>query len=353
MRRRLRPARGFVITTEFIIIFSILLAVLAVGFTAIRAAVFQLLARKQAAALIIEDSADPPHILGKPRDFDEFEAPRVFFMDPPFWVLLGVRNDRFTSEHQIFYTEPNCTGSPCILGPGQEPPVEDIQIMGDGLDGLATPPGHKRGGVGYLYSLEEDTADPPNKFSYGVGADLTPVNAAARFPGTLYRSTTPTCDSTAIRSAWSSELVVAGEPCEPQQFPEVVADAIGCSQGNPAGCPGNQAPPCVDDPGDSDMNGRTCECPAGFIPLPNITSNSCCPAGSTHEPGAGPGQCRRTPDDIFVAEPLDILDPFVIDFKIVKGRDPQVMLTAPEPEAPGGAPPAVDQTAPVPEEGQP
>lgn len=227
MRRRSGKGQaGFIITLELVLIFTILGLGLTVGIVAIRNALFKFFLTKRAAAIYVVDS-DPAgqKVLGKALDLDEHEAPRLQFVDSNVdfggvtvnrRVILGVRDDRFTSRHRIFYEDSTDCGNAvaatnvCIVSNGNE----DGDNRGTGviaLDLLDSASGTvsgsaellQAGGIGYLYPMQGGP-------SYGIGRD---VDSGTGFPGTLYREDTPLCDPAQIRSVWTSQEVVSGEPC--------------------------------------------------------------------------------------------------------------------------------------------
>ena len=217
LRRRARGQAGFVITLELVLIFTILGIGLLVGLVAIRNALFKWFVNKQAQTVWVYDSSDPAKVLGPVRDFDEHEAPRLFYIDrnvtwqdsrgdpftANFRAFVGVRGDRFTGRQRIFYENPDCSGLVCIQGAGVQSP--DSRLVGDVVD--ETTPGaplptfdrvDRAGGVGYLYALQQGP-------TYGIGRDLGTGNQ----PGTLYRQTNVACAALALTSVWESQSVGA------------------------------------------------------------------------------------------------------------------------------------------------
>jgi len=296
LRRRARGQAGFVITLELVLIFTILGIGLLVGLVAIRNALFKWWVNKQAQTVWVYDSSSPAKVLGPVRDFDEHEAPRLFFIDrnvtwqdslgdpftANFRAFIGVRDDRFTGRQRIFYTDPSCAGTPCIQGSGRED--ADAYLYGT-VEDLSSPPieigrVNKAGGVGYLYPLQQGP-------SYGIGADVDQTFNGIRLPGTLYRESAAICDTSTIESAWVSQEVVTGEPCEPFTIPATAA--LSCPP-SASGCTGGASPECISTP-------TSCSCPPDF---PVVFGSNCCPAGS--DASAAPGQCKK--QGLFVAEPV-------------------------------------------------
>ena len=91
LRRRARGQAGFVITLELVLIFTILGIGLLVGLVAIRNALFKWFVNKQAQTVWVYDSSDPAKVLGPVRDFDEHEAPRLFYIDRNLEGIFIVR----------------------------------------------------------------------------------------------------------------------------------------------------------------------------------------------------------------------------------------------------------------------
>jgi hypothetical protein len=326
---RERGQAGFILTMEMILIFTILGIGLLVGIVAIRNALFKLYVTRQAHAVYVYDSDDPPKRLARVRDFDEHEAPRLFYNDRGvewpagggelhnFRAMIGVRDDRFTSRHRIFYKGEGCTGDPCIAGASVE--ASDNEGVGfvqdsDGTDEL-TRSIQEAGGMGYLYALQRigepgGVAGP----SYGIGRDVDePISG---LPGTLYRQTATTCSAGDIQSRWTSQRVTAAEPCEP-----FVGETDGFKCPSAAGqCTPAASSLCV-------VSGGTCSCPAGYI---DDGSANCCPDGSTH---AAPGRCRLA--DLFEAEAVEnasgvnALSVFVPPFRVNLPPDPSEWVSVP------------------------
>jgi hypothetical protein len=353
-RRRANGQRGFVITLELVLIFTILGIGLLVGLVAIRNALVVWWAKKQAQTVWVYDSSSPAKVLGPVRDFDEHEAPRLFYIDRdvtwcvPFGAVdctdvvrnyrafIGVRDDRFTTRPRVFYSELGCTGTPCLPDVSNEDADNlgigflsiNIDSNNDGtIDSSTTSRVQNAGGVGYLYALQRG----PN---YGVGADIDQTFNALRLPGTLYRQTANQClaGDAQIRSVWTSQEVVTGEPC--LNLPDgLVVESAKCppgQDGDNAGDPCETSPNvdprcvtggncvggsnsglgCFDDSqcpgGTCSINPPTnadliCSCPVGWS---NGTGSNCCPPGSTE---TAPGQCEiGTTGVFFEATPVQL-----------------------------------------------
>lgn len=344
-RREAAGERGFVITLELVLIFTILGIGLLVAMVAVRNALFVWWQKKQAHTVWVYDSSDPINVLGPVRDFDEHEAPRLFYTDrqfadlagpgplpgsiDPTWVgrnfraFIGVRDDRFTTRPRVFYSGLGCTGTPCLPSVSNEAAdnfaigyiTSAIDTNGDTIaDAFDTAQVANAGGVGYLYALQQG----PN---YGVGADVDQLFGGLRMPGTLYWQTMDAClePGESIRSIWTSQEVTSGEPC--LNLPATLeVDAAKCPSGQGGTDPGdpcqvspNVDPRCVTGgncvggptPGvgcylDSQCGGGTCDiaplicsCPVGWS---NGSGANCCPPGSTE---SAPGQCVIGTDGVF------------------------------------------------------
>ncbi len=303
LRRRARGQAGFVITLELVLIFTILGIGLLVGLVAIRNALFVWWSKKQAQTVWVYDSDNPIHVLGPVRDFDEHEAPRLFYVDrdvtwPPiggtvqnYRAFLGVRDDRFTTRHRIFYeNSTNCGVTnlgglpctlagcrPCIVQSGDEDGdnlgVGKVQVTVLDTGGTVSSSGtgelSEAGGIGYLYPLQ---AGP----SYGIGRDIdTP---ATGLPGTLYRQTAGTCNPALVRSRWTSQTVTAGLPCEPMPAGATVT-AAKCPGGAQGGVTtvGEQ---CGNVPPADSRCVVTYQCNLGSNNNGNCESDADCPGGS-------------------------------------------------------------------------
>lgn len=185
---------GFVLTVELLILITVLLLGTLVGIVAIRDALVKHYVNKQSHVAIVVDAQN--RVLGQAVDFDEHDAPRLFYIDrsqpTSYRALLGVRDDRFTSREALYYAGPSCQGEPCIKT------VSDEAVDNTGVDGVSG-----SGAVSYFNALQRQ----PN---YAVG------RAADGLPGALYRETPRSCplEANEIGSRWVSQKVVQGLPCE-------------------------------------------------------------------------------------------------------------------------------------------
>jgi hypothetical protein len=344
-RRRAEGERGFIITLELVLIFTILGIGLLVGIVAIRNALFVWWQKKQSQTVWVYDSSDPVQVLGPARDFDEHEAPRLFYIDrefadldpadpPPagvdpswqgrnFRAFLGVRDDRFTSRHRLFYASPDCSGfAACIAGPGEE---------GDDNRAVGSPTVGEAGGIGSIYPLQQGP-------SYGIGADLTNVvgvDPLDGFPGALYRSSATQCEDTTIESLlsyWESQRV--GYPCTPFAFE--ISGPISC----PAGQRDN--PGCTTDPPGNPLCQPTpaeCMCPPDYYRVNGQSGggsgNNCCPIGTVFQQGTG--TCRGV-GGLQEAVPVDLFNgiEWTLPFRVNLPPDPSSWeLLAPGPGGEG------------------
>ncbi len=299
--------RGFIITLELVLVMTILGIGLFVGAVAIRDAMFKYAVQKQSEAVYVFDQNGT--VLGKAETFDEHEAPIIPYIDrttPPlapdpghanFRAFIGVRDDRFTSRQRVFYTEDNCArGFECIAPPS----AEAVDSMG--LDAL---PG--TGAVGYLHALQ---AGP----SYAIGA------GDSGLPGWLFRETASACSSSTIKSVWTSQAVVAGDPCE------YAAEAVVCSGdfGGPSCNPdpvNPKLPACVN----QYPTTPSCGCPAGWSLQPAISPDRCCPPGSVA--GTDAGQCDRVISNLQAAE--SVPHPDAASANALQGFTPPFVVNLP------------------------
>lgn len=395
MRRRSGKGQaGFIITLELVLIFTILGLGLTVGIVAIRNAVVKFLMAKQSAEIYVVDSGAPQKIVGKAFDLDEHEAPRVQFVDQDVTyngvtvnrrVIIGVRDDRFTTRHRIFYensADCGATDPPthvCIVQNGNEDgdnlgvgyaAVDTIDTGADAVSAAA--PIAQAGGIGYLYPLQTGPA-------YGIGRD---ADDASGLPGTLYRETDANCDPALIFSVWTSQTVISGTPCaalpggatvtaakcppgadganafggicnSPADSRCVVAGTCDGGAGDPsqvgAGCMtdaecGALSPVGTCDTTDAD---KQCACPATWDgndanDWVDFGSN-CCPPGTTQ---TAPGQCSignngtiREATPVLNADGDNALSGYVAPFRISVPLEPGLTWQANAPGGFEGAPP--------------
>ncbi|WP_439861540.1 hypothetical protein [Pseudomonas sp. MBLB4136] len=185
---------GFVITVELLLLITILVLGTLVGIVAIRDALVKRYVSQQSQKAIVVDAQGK--VLGEAADFDEHDAPRLFYIDRSqsnnYRTLIGIRDDRFTSREPLYYAGNSCEGDPCIKT------VSDELSDNSGVDGVSG-----SGSVSYFNALQGQ----PN---YAVG------QGASGLPGALYRETAQSCPIAAadIGSRWVSQKVVAGSPCE-------------------------------------------------------------------------------------------------------------------------------------------
>lgn len=208
--RASRKQGGFIITIELMLIITILIIGSLAGIVAVRDALFKHYVNRQAQTVLVSDANGV--VLGTPVDFDEHEAPRIFYIDrsliPARRALIGIRDDRFTGREPLYYQGASCRGEPCIKRPSDE--LVDSRST-DGIVGT--------GAVGYLYGLQGTP-------TYAIG------RSPDGLPGRLYRETLDSCpfELDQVGSRWLSQKVVAGEPCEPYVIDELpgVPAYLGC-----------------------------------------------------------------------------------------------------------------------------
>ncbi len=195
--------KGFVLTIELLLITTVLIIGSFVGIVAIRDALFKQVVMKQSRTATVVDATGAR--LGPAIDFDEHDAPRIPYIDRTvaplapdpahknYRVLISVRDDRFTSREPLYYSNENCTGTPCIKSTSDE--LSD-STSADGIFGT--------GSVSYLNAMQGG----PN---YAVGASPDGIK------GFLFRETVESCPVSAeeVKSRYLSKKVVPGSPCEP------------------------------------------------------------------------------------------------------------------------------------------
>ncbi|UTW08466.1 hypothetical protein [Pseudomonas benzenivorans] len=185
---------GFVITVELLLLITILVFGTLVGIVAIRDALVKRYVSQQSQKVIVVDAQGK--VLGEAADFDEHDAPRLFYIDrsqaSSYRTLIGIRDDRFTSREPLYYAGNSCEGDPCIKS------VSNELTDNSGVDGLSG-----SGSVSYFNALQGQ----PN---YGVG------QGASGLPGALFRETAQSCpvEAADIGSRWISQKVAQGAPCE-------------------------------------------------------------------------------------------------------------------------------------------
>lgn len=214
-KRSLTPAhkqQGFVLTIELILITTILIIGSIGGIVALRNALIKHQFQQQEQEVVIADSNE--RLLGKMVSFDEHEAPLVAYVDRTvtsteanqtaanYRVLIGIRDDRFTTREPIYYDAPNCTGNPCIKS------TSDENSDSTGLSGIRA-----TGVVSYFNALQGG----PN---YAIGRSFDGIK------GDLFRSTAAQCPATIseIQSRYVSQKVVSGTPCEDFSVQSAEAD---------------------------------------------------------------------------------------------------------------------------------
>lgn len=217
--------QGFVVTLEILLLVTVLVLGSLAGIVAIRDALIKHYVSKQSQKTLVVD--DEGRVLGEAVDYDEHDAPRLFYIDRTrdlnYRVLIGVRDDRFTSREPIYYQGSSCMGDPCIKTTSDE-----------GTDNSGADRVSGSGAVSYFNALQGQ----PN---YAVGRGLTGL------PGALFSESSNECPIPpgAIGSRWNSQNVVTGVPCESFSF-----DDDGASEPAYTSCLVDTLQPC--------------ECPNGF-----------------------------------------------------------------------------------------
>ncbi|MDP2506677.1 MULTISPECIES: hypothetical protein [unclassified Oceanobacter] len=227
--------QGFVITMELLLITTILILGSLVGLVAIRDALFKHKVQQQNMTPKVLDQQG--RLLGEPVAYDEHEAPLLAYIDrstdPLGRVLIGIRDDRFSSREAVYFDSASCQGDPCIKS------VSDELTDSQGASRL-----NRSGNVSYLNALQGGA-----NYAVGPGSD--------GLPGFLYRESPEQCDFDLddVQSRWHSQSVVTGLPCEELTVEDMSVPAY-------TGCLLNVTPLLTDplDPTSLDLN---CSCPAG------------------------------------------------------------------------------------------
>lgn len=238
MRLMKSKQQGFVITTTMVVVFTVLFIGLLVGLSSVRNAWFKKTVFENSIEVYVVDQNSL--VLGKAVDFDEHEAPLIPFVDYDvtgssgnpgnYRVLVGVRDDRFSSREKIYYTSSNCTvtggETACMFAPSTET-SGNTSINSQDVDGKVG-----TGGVSYQVATQGD-------INYAIGS------ASGGLPGRLYRQSETVCDqltSQNISSYWMSQAVVSeggtdsgggtNPPCyEVTFYVEELSTAIRCQPG--------------------------------------------------------------------------------------------------------------------------
>ncbi len=192
-----RPA-GFIISTELMLILTILVIGSLVGVIAVRNALFELRENKLAYTVIVKDSTAPDPFMFKPVNYDLCEAPQILCRDTGLtpadpmtpgpteglFALVGIRPDRFVTRNRIYFTGAGCTG-----------------------DAHIAPPGDPSLPIGYLNcGLQVDSGGDP--VCYGVGPPSTypacTLGVDCPDGGRLFRSDGITTSMISVASRWIS-----------------------------------------------------------------------------------------------------------------------------------------------------
>lgn len=326
MRLMKNKQHGFVITTTMVVVFTVLFIGLLVGLSSVRNAWFK--------KTVFENSIDvfvvteTGTVLGKAVDFDEHEAPLVPFVDydvtgssgnpANYRVLVGVRDDRFTSRERIYYPSSlNCTGQPCIFVPSTET-SGTTSLNSEGVDEITA-----TGGVSYQLATQAG-GGVGTQYNYAIGS------SNGGLPGRLYRQTDVNCvvnipdpSQDTYISFWQSQRVVeeggtdSGGGTNPPCYQELFAKAAVIEESF-LRCKGDfpDGPNCCSVAGKqigSKICGTTvcvdivgvCECPPGFKKLGN-ESGWCCPDSADVE--LPNGQCQQLATTLFAPESGDFIE---------------------------------------------
>ena len=316
-----RKEQGFIITTTMVVVFTVVFIGLIVGIVAVRDAWFKTTVFENSVdVFVMTDAGD---VLGKAVDFDEHEAPLVPFVDYDvpdpnggnYRVLVGVRDDRFTSRERVYYPNSlNCTGQPCVFVPSTEL-SGNTSVNSRGVDEVTG-----TGGVSYQLATQAG-GGAGSRYNYAVGS------SNGGLPGHLLRQTDTACVVTITDNSvdtyisyWQSQRVVeeggtdSGPGTNPPCYRELFAKAAIITESflrcqNEFGSSN-----CCDIIGKT-MGSKTCggvcdnvlgrcECPAGFVKLGN-SSGWCCPIGTDD---AKNGQCQQLATTLFAPEAGDFLE---------------------------------------------
>jgi hypothetical protein len=243
---------------ELLLITTILILGSIVGLVAIRDAMFKHKVQQQNLTPKVLDQQG--RVLGEPVSYDEHEAPLLAYIDrssdPAGRVLIGIRDDRFSTREAVYFNTASCQGDPCIKGVSDE--LSDSQ----GASRLVA-----TGNVSYLNALQGG----PN---YAVGPGTNGL------PGFLYKESPQQCgfDVDEVQSRWHSQSVVSGLPCESITVDDLSVPAY-------TGCLLNVAP-VLDDPRLSDDPFRDPRDPRFSDTLTdpvNTNLNCSCPTGTTDQ----------------------------------------------------------------------
>ena len=357
---------GFIITTTMVVVVTVVFIGLLVGLSAVKNAWFKKKVFENSIDVYVV--TDTGTVLGKAVDFDEHEAPLVPFVDydvpdangnpANYRVLVGVRDDRFTSRERVYYPNSlNCTGQPCIFVPSTET-SGNTSLNSRGIDEI-----NGTGGVSYQLATQAG-GGVGSQYNYAIGS------SNGGLPGRLLRQTDLNCvvnipdpSQDTYISYWQSQRVVeeggtdsgggTNPPCYQELFATaaVVEDLFLRCQGTwasnnccsfagkvlPSGsvCPTDLSLVCIDQPAGN------CNCPPGYSSADN-QSGWCCPNESSALPS---GQCQQIAQILFTPESGDFIEalsvgsPNVLDglgtsFKVNLPINPADFQ--PEPPADGG-----------------
>jgi len=192
--------RGFILSIEAVLLFTIVGIGLMVGLSVLRDALIKYHFSQQDGRFFVADSSDPPIMIGNVAGFDEHDAPLVVFVDyhddidnplpgaSNFRTLVGVRDNRLTTRQALFYADVACTGPiVCVASAGSEA-AHDLVATLSGTTG----------GISYLNALQGGGP------SYAIGRDL----GQSATQDLLYRSTPTQCDVELV-AMWVSQTIAS------------------------------------------------------------------------------------------------------------------------------------------------
>ncbi len=222
MRPSRSHQRGFVISLEFVVIFTILFLALLAGCVVVRNGIIQAAVARARSEVFVKDGQF--HVIAKPVSYDLCEAPQLLCRDPGYPspvdpdpgpsaglnALVGVRPDRFVTRNRIYFSEPGCDPSggvfiaPPPLPPpaGVLPPVLPVGYYNCGiqLDADQSPVCY---GVGPPTGWDPTPSPTPPNAAVGCSPVIPTSAVACLDGGRLYRSDGPPVDTT-IQSVWTS-----------------------------------------------------------------------------------------------------------------------------------------------------
>jgi hypothetical protein len=201
--------RGFILSIEAVLLFSVVGIGLMVGLVVLRDALIRLYVSGQEARFIVADSASPPTFIGTALGFDEHESPVLVFTDYDplgtginFRSLLGVRADRFTSRQVVLYQSTDCNSTyalpVCIAKTGSE--AANVLVRNRTGVSASTSQLYPLQGYGPVYAVGRGFTDTDQGRLYRAGY------SAGENPEPL------ACPANSLNSAWLS-MADSSESC--------------------------------------------------------------------------------------------------------------------------------------------